>query len=201
VLAALDERVREAAGAPLALGALERLDREAGVQDWLDARLPDCDADPASLVDLGFTVDSLEALRRAFGEAILPQVLGRAACWHTIVGVGEISAERRVTAIVNAQVVRISTRVSAVSGCDGLEDTLVVLGGRLGRGRAAGYDRGLPRLMARGHWVVWTNLSRTGVARGARSWRCGRPGGMPRWCGSSTRVGIGGLIDRVFGRS
>ena len=164
------------------------------------------------IIDLAFTVDSLEELRGAFGEGVLPQVLGRATCWHTIVVlVGEIHrGAARVASIVNAlksYTYLDRASVQSVDLHDGLEDTLVVLGGRLGAGVTVRreYDRGLPRIMARGRALnqVWTNLIENAVSAmggsGELVVRSGRDGDAAVVQIIDSGPGIpADLIDRVF---
>jgi signal transduction histidine kinase len=164
-LDALDTEAAERARVPPTLGAMERLDREEGVQAWLDQRALQMDA--AVLVDLGFTAASLDDLAARFGASQMPLVLGRAVCWHAIhqlladVGHG---AERVVAIVKALQSYTVLDRapVQTVDLHEGLEDTLVMLSGQLGDTVTVQreYDRSLPRITA---WAselnqVWTHL-------------------------------------------
>jgi signal transduction histidine kinase len=209
-LDALDAQAAERARMPLALGVIDRSDREEGIQQWLDQRVLQVDA--AVLADLGFTATSLDDLAAQFGAPQLPLVLGRVACWHAIhqlmadVGHGA----ERVMAIVKAlQSYTVLDRapVQTVDLHEGLEDTIVMLSGQLRDGVIVQreYDRGLPHITA---WAselnqVWTHLLDNAVdamsGRGTIVLRTRRDGGHAVVEVIDSGPGVPPeILDRVF---
>jgi signal transduction histidine kinase len=169
----LDEHARQLARAPLALDAIERMDREGAIQDWLDARLPGCGIDAAALVDLGLAAGSLDELLGVFGARALPQVLGRAVCWHAIAALlHQIhDGAGRVVRIVDALKSYTYLDRASLQSVDlhaGLEDTLLLLEGGLRDGVTVRreYDRTLPRLTVRGRALnqVWTSIIENAIS-------------------------------------
>jgi signal transduction histidine kinase len=169
------ERIQELEGgaearvrSPVTLGPMERLDREAVIQDWLDGnRIEIGHVDAAALVDLGFDADALRELHGMFEPEALGLVLERTVWWHAIVAlIAEIGhGSGRVTEIVRA--LKSYTYlgqgpVQAVDLNDGLNDTLVMLHGILKQGIVVtrDFDATLPRVDMHGAELnqVWTNL-------------------------------------------
>jgi signal transduction histidine kinase len=153
---------------PVTLNPVERLDREAVIQDWLDANgLGAGGVDAATLVDLGMDADALRELQSLFGRDALGPVLARTMWWHAIVSlIAEIGhGSGRVTEIVRA--LKSYTYlgqgpVQAVDLNEGLNDTLVMLHGVLKQGIVVtrDFDATLPRVDMHGAELnqVWTNL-------------------------------------------
>jgi signal transduction histidine kinase len=166
-LQTLDDRAQTVVSDPPTFSAVERLDREGDVQDWLDDRIPDLGIDASVLVDFRFDSKSLGELLTTFGQDTLPSALERVVRWHTIIALlGEIGhGTERIVSIVKA--LKSYTYLDQAPEQDidvheGLEDTLVILSGLLKDGIVVRreYDRSLPRIPAHGSELnqVWTNL-------------------------------------------
>jgi len=153
---------------PVTLDPLERLDRESGIRDWLDANgLEGVDVHAAALVDLGFDADDLGELQGLFDGDALGAVFERTVSWYAIMSlIAEIGhGSGRITEIVRA--LKSYTYlgqgpVQAVDLNEGLNDTLVMLSGILKQGIAVtrDFDATLPRVDMHGAELnqVWTNL-------------------------------------------
>jgi signal transduction histidine kinase len=163
------ERVRT----PLTIDSVQRMDREAEVQDWLaDHELSSLDEHAGALVDLGIETGDLDELRDLFEADALAAVLERTVEWHTTLGlIAEIGqGAGRVTEIVRAlksYTYLDQAPVQAVDVNEGLNDTLVVLHSLLKDGISVKreFDPNLPRITARGAELnqVWTNLIENAV--------------------------------------
>lgn len=167
-LSSLLELGEQRASEPDALDPLTRSDREGEVEDWLDRHGVDDGWEIAgSLVSLGLTVPELEDLEATFGPDRLPIAL-RAACQaHTAyASLEQIShGTQRISQIVTAlKAYSFMDRapVQRVDIHEGLDNTLVMLQGKLKRGvdvqRRYGDD--VPAIEAHGNELnqVWTNL-------------------------------------------
>lgn len=163
----LDDRAQTLVLEPLSLSAIERMDREGDVQDWLDDQCPGLGIDASVLVEFGLDADSLGKLLTAFGQETLPSAVERVVRWHTIIALlREIGhgTERIVTIVkaLKSYTYLDQAAVQDIDVHDGLDDTLVMLTGLLKDGVAVHreYDRNLPRILAHGSELnqVWTNL-------------------------------------------
>jgi len=161
------EAQRGGAGAAT-LDPLERSARETVLEAWLDARtVPDAWELAPALVPLGWDVARLGAIESQFGASRLGPVLALAAAtWevqdllaeiaHGAGRIGEIvKALKSYSYLDRAPVQEVDVR-------EGLEDTLLILRGKLKSGITVRreYDEALPKIQAYGSELnqVWTNL-------------------------------------------
>jgi len=159
-----EERVR----APLDIDPIDRMDREAEVQDWLDDHgLEALGAQGTTLADLGIGAAELVDLAVLFGEEALAPALEHAAWWYTTLSlIAEIwHGSGRISAIVQALKSYTYLDRAPIQSVDlntGLNDTLLMLNSVLKQGVAVrrDYDATLPPVVARGAELnqVWTNL-------------------------------------------
>ncbi len=168
LLRSLEQEARDRAGRPDGLDALERSDREAAVEAWLDAHGVAGGWELApSLVGQGLDVPALERLAAALAPARPEAVLVRAASAfpvHRLLHeIGEASG--RVSEIVTA--LRSLTFLGrapeqAVDVHEGLDNTLVILQAKLRDGIEVRreYAADLPLVPAHGSELnqVWTSL-------------------------------------------
>jgi signal transduction histidine kinase len=164
----LERRLFEGAGTRRALGPVERSDREAEIEEWLDAHgVPDPGAVASVLVDEGLDVAALEAIAAGVpAQALGPAVGWLARAWS----VHALSAEiRRGSSRISDIVMSLKTYsfldqapVQTVSVGDTLDATLEVLGARFRDGVVVRreFDPSLPNIEAFGADLnqVWTNL-------------------------------------------
>jgi len=153
---------------PTELDPIGRADREADIEDWLDERGLDRAWDLAEpVVSLGFTVEDLDRLGARFSPDQLPSVLQLLADAHTaFVLVEQIThGSQRISEIVTAlKEYSFMDRapVQEIDVHDGLDNTLIMLQGKLKRGVHVErvYAGDLPRIDTRGSELnqVWTNL-------------------------------------------
>jgi len=181
-----EDRVRN----PRSLPALERLDRESEVQDWLDTHdLATIDVDAAVLTELEIDAGDLDELRSLFGGDSLTAVLERTVRWYTILSlIAEIGhGSGRIAEIVRALKSYTYLGQSPVQTMDlneGLGDTLLMLHGILKEGIEVtrDFDATLPRVDMKGAELnqVWTNLISNAVdamgGQGELTVRTGRDG-------------------------
>ncbi|MCV2395473.1 PAS domain S-box protein [Actinotalea sp. M2MS4P-6] len=167
-LAALDHLARERAKSPAQLGAIERSDREAAFDDWLEDHGIGVIGDLApALVALGFQPDELVAHVEGFdGDA-----LGLAVQWVALrfliyslfaeITVGTNRIVELVTALKTYTYMD-QAPVQDVDVREGLDNTLIILHNKLKRGVTVtrDYDEPLPRIQAYASELnqVWTNL-------------------------------------------
>ncbi|MGD8322547.1 MAG: ATP-binding protein [Gemmatimonadota bacterium] len=164
----LEDEAENRIRSPVDLDALERMDREATIQDWLDANgLAAVGVHAAALADLGIDTDALGELHDLFGREALGSVLERLVWWQTALFlITEIAhGSGRITGIVRALKSYTYLGQGAVQAVDlneGLNDTLVMLNSILQRGIAVtpDLDASLPPVSVHGAELnqVWTNL-------------------------------------------
>lgn len=149
------------------LGALERADRERGIDAWIADHGLDGGPDAGSLVEGGFTTAELDDLASAFDRALLELVLRQHCAWQTTVAlIQELGlGAQRISALVNAlksYAYLDQARVQDVDVNDGLRNTLVMLRSVLREGITVHqhFADDLPRIEASGSELnqVWTSL-------------------------------------------
>lgn len=160
--------VRDRKDHRLDLDPIERSDRESGVNDWLDAQGVGNGWELApELVNMGYGAEALERLQAMFDAERLPHALGWVISSGAILnGLEEIAdAAQRISAIVKSLKTYTYLDRAPVQNVDvteGLESTLVMLRGNLGRGITVhrNYAPNLPRIEAYSGELnqVWTNL-------------------------------------------
>ncbi len=153
-------RARTEAGRPIELTALERSDREAAVEGWLEeAGSEEPWEEAPSLVALGHTPDSLAA----FTAGLTPEQALATATWvgcaynvHNLLAEVHQGAER-ISGIVGAM-----KSYSYLDQAPVLDDTLLILRSKLKGGVEVRreYASDLPHIQAYGSELnqVWTNL-------------------------------------------
>jgi signal transduction histidine kinase len=167
-LADLDTAAQTRASQPTELDALIRGDREADVEDWLARRgVKDGWEFAPGLVSLGYEAEGLAVLCEPFTAETFPPLLAWLNAAYTIYTLlAEIhEGAGRITAIVKAlksYVYLDQSPVQAVDVHEGLDNTLVMLRGKLKRGVNVqrDYQPDLPRIEAYGSELnqVWTNI-------------------------------------------
>ncbi len=167
-LANLGDRARQSAEHPMVLNSLDRSDREAELEDWLDDQDIDNGWELAPvLVNLGYVTDQLDELTRNFPPECIPMVVDWLGATYTIYNLlNEISqGSSRISDIVKAlksYVYLDQAPVQDVDVKEGIENTLVILRHKLKQGVEVRreYDPGLPHIQAHGSELnqVWTNL-------------------------------------------
>jgi len=166
----VQERTRgaEHASDPPELDALARSDREAELELWLENRGVDEAWEIApTLVDRGFNESDLRLLGDHFEETQLPHVLSYLSGDFTVQHlIAEIrSAATSISNIIKAYKSYVYLDQAPVQDVDiheGLDGTLLILGGKLKEGISVRkeYAPDLPKIMAYGSELnqVWTNL-------------------------------------------
>jgi len=152
----------------VSLSPLERSDRADEMDQWLRGLGVDHPADAAeALADLGYTRAQLADLTSALPPANIPVFLswlaGAGETHNLLAEIGEGAG--RISQIVGAMrsyAYLDQAPVQEVDITEGLENTLVLLGGKLKAGVVVlrDYADGLPRVQAHGRELnqVWTNL-------------------------------------------
>ncbi len=158
----------EHASDPPELDALARSDREADLEEWLEARgVDDAWEIAPTLVDRGFDETDLTLLGANFEEKQLPNVLSYLSGDFTVQHLlAEIrSAATSISNIIQAYKSYVYLDQAPVQDVDiheGLDGTLLILGGKLKEGISVRkeYAPDLPKIMAYGSELnqVWTNL-------------------------------------------
>ncbi len=167
-LSAEIQRAEEQAGRPPELDAMARSDQESALESWLDKHgVSDSWQLTPALVDLAYDATRLEELARDFG----PEQLGR-----VIQALNASYLVQRLSTEIGQAAGRISELVRALKGYSyldqgpvqpvdvhqGLEDTLMILRGKLKPGISVRreYAEDLPRIQGYGSELnqVWTNL-------------------------------------------
>jgi signal transduction histidine kinase len=164
----LDRLARERAAQPVMLDSLASNDRESELERWLTEQglengwelapaLANMDLDGAGLAAL---VDGFSPEQR---PALIAWLCDSYAVYSLLEDVGR--ATTRIARLVDALKMYSYMDQAPVQEVDihqGLENTLVILGERLGAGVAVRreYDQGLPRIQAYGSQLnqVWTNI-------------------------------------------
>lgn len=164
----LDALAARRARDPLELGAVERSDREAEVEDWLEQYdVPSGGDLAASIVDLGITRDGLDELGGVFGEEGLPVVvewLGLKSAIYALLSEIVVGTNRIVELVraLKMYTYMDQTPVQDVDVRTGLDDTLVILHNKLKHGVRVvrEFDADLPLIQAYASELnqVWTNL-------------------------------------------
>ncbi len=168
VLSREQARGVERASSPPELDALARSDSEAELEAWLEARgVEDAWEIAPTLVDLGFEESDLALLGDQFAEEQLPKVLGYLSRDFSV---QHLLAEIRSAATSISNIIRAyksyvyldQAPVQGVNIHEGLDGTLLILGGKLKEGISVRreYAPDLPEIMAYGSELnqVWTNL-------------------------------------------
>jgi len=162
------ELIRRRAGQVVSLSPLERSDRAEEMDQWLRGLGVDHPADAAeALADLGYTCAQLADLTAALPPANIPVFLswmaGAGEAHNLLAEIGEGTG--RISQIVGAMrsyAYLDQAPVQEVDITEGLENTLVLLGGKLKTGVVVhrDYAEHLPRVQAHGRELnqVWTNL-------------------------------------------
>ena len=150
------------------LDALALSDRETELEDWLETRgVEDAWEIAPTLVDRGFDESDLKLLGDHFEEKQLPNVLSYLSGDFTIQHLlAEIrSAASSISSIIQAYKSYVYLDQAPVQDVDiheGLDGTLLILGGKLKEGISVRkeYAPDLPKIMAYGSELnqVWTNL-------------------------------------------
>ncbi|HEX9118753.1 MAG TPA: response regulator [Anaerolineae bacterium] len=158
------ERARQ----PVEMDALERSDREGEIEAWLtEIGIQDAWEAAPSLVSLGYDRAALEALSARFDHArflLLVELLnGTYTIYRLLEETGQ--SVRRISDIVNALKAYTHLDQAAIQAVDvnaDLDNTLAVMGSRLGAGMVVqrDYAPDLPRVEAHAGELnqVWTNL-------------------------------------------
>ncbi|HEX5070065.1 MAG TPA: ATP-binding protein [Vicinamibacterales bacterium] len=163
----LDRQARAKAAAHSELSALDRSDREAEMEDWLDDHSLDASSLAPPLVGLGLSIADLDALALAVGDDALDAVLSWAAAVlpvHQLLY--EISqGSARISEIVRALKSYSFLGQAPVQWIDlheGLDNTLVILRNKLKGGIEVhrDYATEMPLVHAYGSELnqVWTNI-------------------------------------------
>lgn len=153
---------------PIELGAVERSDREADVEDWLGRYdVPSGGDLAASIVDLGITREGLDELGEVFGDEGLPVVvewLGLKSAIYALLSEIVVGTNRIVELVKALKMYTYmdQTPVQDVDVRVGLDDTLVILHNKLKHGVRVvrEFDPDLPPIQAYASELnqVWTNL-------------------------------------------
>jgi len=167
-LGVLAELARERASTTVQLDPMERSDREAEFETWMDRHGIENSWELAPvLVNMGLNRGGLEELVRGIGSESLPKVLQSLCDAYTIFSlVNELTqGVSRISEIVKALKSYSYMDQAPVQSVDihaGLEDTLVMLKGKISEGTKIQreYAPNLPRIQAYGSELnqVWTNL-------------------------------------------
>lgn len=167
-LAELDELAKQRARKPTGLNALTRSDREAALEEWLQARGVDTAGDLVSyLVSFGYSQEDLEELEGLFTKPQFGVVLNWLGFKFAIYSlVGEISiGTARIVELVKAlktYTYMDQAPVQSVDVREGLDNTLIILHNKLKRGVTVvrEYADDLPVIQAFAGELnqVWTNI-------------------------------------------
>jgi PAS domain S-box-containing protein len=167
-LSELDALASERAYEPMRFTAVERSDREAELEEWLETRdVPSGFEIAPPLVSLGVSRDDLEELCDIFSGDELPVVvewLGLKAAIYALLS-EIVVGTNRIVELVRAMKTYTYMDQAPVQDVDvrsGLDNTLVILQNKLKRGVLVvrEYDRDLPTIQAYASELnqVWTNL-------------------------------------------
>jgi signal transduction histidine kinase len=168
LIAELEEEAEERAKKPSSLDPISRGDLEQEVEEWLERNGIDDPWEHAStLVAMGLCAAELEELTKSFEAGVTPVVIDYFGSQFTVYTLLEEIGHgaRRIAEIVKAlkgYSFMDQAPVQAVDVREGLNDTLVMLSGRLRDGIKVSLDfaEDLPRIQGYGSELnqVWTNL-------------------------------------------
>jgi signal transduction histidine kinase len=167
-LESLDRATAEWARQPATSGPVARADRESEVESWLEGQgVRDAWEVAPMLVSMGYEPDSLAVLGQSFTTEQFPKVVTSLSrlygTYNLLEQIGQGAG--RIAGIVKA--LRSYTYLDqaprqSVDIHEGLDDTLVMLGNKLGEGIVVRreYAADLPRIEAYGSELnqVWTNI-------------------------------------------
>ncbi|MGR0219532.1 PAS domain S-box protein [Agromyces sp. ZXT2-6] len=164
----LDRRAAERARDPAQLDAITRSDREAELEDWLDARgiRSAWELAPA-LVSLGYTREGLDELETAFDAeelVVVVEWLGLKFLIYNLLSEVAVGTTRIVELVkaLKTYTYMDQAPVQDVDVREGLDNTLIVLHSKLKRSVnvVREYDADLPAIQAYAGELnqVWTNL-------------------------------------------
>jgi len=167
-LSELDEIAKQRARQPAELNAITRSDREAALEQWLQARDIDISGDlvPA-LVSFGYAQDDFEKLATFYNKDQFPVILDWLSFKFAIYSlVGEISISTgRIVELVKAlktYTYMDQAPVQSVDVREGLDNTLIILHNKLKQGVTVvrEYADDLPMIQAYAGELnqVWTNI-------------------------------------------
>jgi signal transduction histidine kinase/predicted CoA-binding protein len=167
-LLSLDQLAKERALQPLDLDPLGRSDRQEQLEAWLETHdiIDGWELAPI-LVDLGYQEEQLNQLAEAFQAMDLPTVVRWVEATYSIYSLLEeiVQGTAHMSEIVKALKAYVyldQAPVQAVDVHEGLDNTLVMLRGKLKGGVTVRreYAPRLPRIMAYGSELnqVWTNI-------------------------------------------
>jgi PAS domain S-box-containing protein len=168
LLRKFDERARSLAGQPTDLGTLDRGDREADVEDWLDDHGIEETWDLApALVSQDLGPRELDQLAAALGNERLPIALTLVTSAFRVhmlaheIGQGSGRISEIVGALKSYSYLG-QAPVQAINVHEGLDNTLIILRNKLKHGIeiSRNYGADVPRISAFGSELnqVWTNL-------------------------------------------
>jgi PAS domain S-box-containing protein len=167
-LLGLDQVASDRARKPAELSALDRSDREGGLEGWLqELGIESAIEFVPALVSLGYDKPALKALAEAFTPSQLVVVIG----WlglkfeiYSLVGEVRLGADRIVELVkaLKTYTYMDQAPVQSVDLRDGLDNTLIILHNKLKDGVTVEkqYARDLPEIQAYASELnqVWTNL-------------------------------------------
>ncbi|UIP59017.1 PAS domain S-box protein [Agromyces marinus] len=164
----LDALAAERADRPAEYGALERSDREAAVESWLDEHgVAEAGELAPSLVSLGIGIDDLERLEEVFPEEerrVIVVWLSQKYLVYSLLAEVAVGTTRMVELVkaLKTYTYMDQAPVQDVDVRHGLDNTLVMLHNKLKRGVRVvkEYDADLPTIQAHASELnqVWTNL-------------------------------------------
>ncbi|MGR2751379.1 PAS domain S-box protein [Agromyces arachidis] len=167
-LRALDSLAASRAERPADLPALERIDRETAVEDWLyDHSVPEPSELAPSLVSLGYDVADLEELGADFSDEerrVILRWLGEKFLVYALLAEVTVGTTRLVDLVkaLKTYTYMDQTPVQDVDVRVGLDNTLIIMHSKLKRGVRVvrEYDDDLPVIQAFASELnqVWTNL-------------------------------------------
>jgi signal transduction histidine kinase len=168
VLVTMDQQARSRAAQPSPLGSVERSDREAELEDWLDDHdIADAWELSSALVEQGVNGGTLEELATILPPQVLPLALQWSAAAYGVhrlaheIGEGAARISEIVGALKSYSYLGQAPEQQAVDIHEGLDNTLVILRHKLKGGIEVVRDYGdLPPVPAHGGELnqVWTNI-------------------------------------------
>jgi signal transduction histidine kinase len=167
LLADLDTRAKDQAACGCNLDALTLSDREAEIEQWLDAKdVKDSWEMAPPLANMEYSPDDLDGLAATFGPTVVDSLLGWLSRGYTAyslleeirLGSGRVS---EIVSALKAYSYVGQAPIQAVDLNQGVRNTLIVLRSKLKQGISVEQDFGdVPRIQAYGSELnqVWTNL-------------------------------------------